>query len=364
MAMSYVWVILLFVSVVFGALTGSAGAVGAAAVQGAESAVELTLSLAGPMIFYSALLKVMERSGLTEKLSRALRPVLGRLFPSSRSDPELAGELSCNMSANLLGLGNAATPAGIRAAQRLHALSGKEAASDELCRLAVLNTASIQLLPTTAAALRSACGAENAFDILPAVWISSAAAWPRGCSPSDFSGERHENAFSASPRAACRGRWRIRALLRNRRFFRSHRRRSPRASHRGAHCAGARMSAPGGRRAARFGRDRRIHGAAAARALLSRHSAGDRAAHAAAPDERQRRACRGRGYFHRVRRRLPRRAHRGGPCSARRRRRFTFSPSTSARRACAKHATPVPAALCADLAGFLAAAFCVNVLHL
>ena len=175
MAMSYVWVILLFVSVVFGALTGSAGAVGAAAVQGAESAVELTLSLAGPMIFYSALLEVMERSGLTEKLSRALRPVLGRLFPSSRSDPELAGELSCNMSANLLGLGNAATPAGIRAAQRLHALSGGEAASDELCRLAVLNTASIQLLPTTAAALRSACGAENAFDILPAVWISSAA---------------------------------------------------------------------------------------------------------------------------------------------------------------------------------------------
>ena len=174
MAMSYVWVILLFVSVVFGALTGSAGAVGAAAVQGAESAVELTLSLAGPMIFYSALLEVMERSGLTEKLSRALRPVLGRLFPSSRSDPELAGELSCNMSANLLGLGNAATPAGIRAAQRLHALSGGEA-SDELCRLAVLNTASIQLLPTTAAALRSACGAENAFDILPAVWISSAA---------------------------------------------------------------------------------------------------------------------------------------------------------------------------------------------
>ena len=175
MAMSYVWVILLFVSVVFGALTGSAGAVGAAAVQGAESAVELSLSLAGPMIFYSALLEVMERSGLTEKLSRALHPVLGRLFPSSRRDAELAGELSCNVSANLLGLGNAATPAGIRAAQRLHALSGREAASDELCRLVVLNTASIQLLPTTAAALRSACGAESPFDILPAVWISSAA---------------------------------------------------------------------------------------------------------------------------------------------------------------------------------------------
>lgn len=175
MAMSYVWVALLFVSVVFGFLTGSADAVGAAAVQGAASAVDLTLSLAGPMIFYSALLEVMERTGLTEKLSRALRPVLGRLFPSSRSDTALAGDLSCNVSANLLGLGNAATPSGIRAAQKLHALSGGGAASDELCRLVVLNTASVQLLPMTAAALRSACGAKNPFDILPAVWLSSAA---------------------------------------------------------------------------------------------------------------------------------------------------------------------------------------------
>ena len=173
MAMSYVWVILLFVSVVFGVLSGSAGAVGAAAVQGAERAVELTLSLAGPMIFYSALLEVMERSGLTEKLSRALRPVLWRLFPSSRKDPELAGDLSCNMSANLLGLGNAATPMGVAAAQRMQALSGSEYASDELCRLVVLNTASVQLLPATVASVRSAAGCRTPFDILPAVWLAS-----------------------------------------------------------------------------------------------------------------------------------------------------------------------------------------------
>ena len=81
MAMSYVWVILLFVSVVFGALTGSAGAVGAAAVQGAESAVELTLTLAGPMIFYSALLEVMERSGLTEKALPRAAPGAGMAVP-------------------------------------------------------------------------------------------------------------------------------------------------------------------------------------------------------------------------------------------------------------------------------------------
>ena len=174
MVLSFVWVSLFFVSLVFGALFGTADAVGAAAVQGASDAVRLLLSLAGPMVFYSALLEVMDKAGLTGRLSRLLRPVLGRLFPSSVRDAELAGELSCNVSANLLGLGNAATPAGIRAAQRLHTLSGREEASDELCRLVVLNTASIQLLPTTAAALRTAYGAENAFDILPAVWLASA----------------------------------------------------------------------------------------------------------------------------------------------------------------------------------------------
>ena len=181
MAMSYVWVILLFVSVVFGALTGSAGAVGAAAVQGAESAVELTLSLAGPMIFYSALLEVMERSGLTEKLSRALHPVLGRLFPGAARDGAVMDSLSANVSANLLGLGNAATPLGIEAAK---GMSRKRpgVASDELCLLVVCNTASIQLLPTTVAAVRAAAGCRSPFDILPAVWLASALSVAAGIS--------------------------------------------------------------------------------------------------------------------------------------------------------------------------------------
>ena len=175
MAMSYIWVILLFVSVVFGALTGSAGAVGAAAVQGAESAVELTLSLAVPMIFYSALLEVMERSGLTEKLSRALRPVLGRLFPSSRSDSELAGELSCNMSANLLGLGNAATPFGIAAMKEMNKTNfNKSIASDSMVTFVVMNTASIQLVPTMLTILRQKHGSASPFEVMPAIWIVSA----------------------------------------------------------------------------------------------------------------------------------------------------------------------------------------------
>ena len=115
---------------------------------------------------------VMEACGLTELLNRLFRPLLGRLLPRACRDPETLAALSGNVSANLLGLGNAATPMGIRAAQRMAAGSGT--ASDELCRLVVLNTASIQLLPTTVAGVRAALGAQNAFDILPAVWLSSA----------------------------------------------------------------------------------------------------------------------------------------------------------------------------------------------
>ena len=104
---------------------------------------------------------------------RLFRPVLGRLLPRACQDPDTLAALSGNVSANLLGLGNAATPLGIRAARRMAQSCGGRA-SNELCTLVVLNTASIQLLPTTVAGVRAALGAESAFDILPAVWLASA----------------------------------------------------------------------------------------------------------------------------------------------------------------------------------------------
>lgn len=110
-----------------------------------------------------------------DALSSALSPLLRALFPRASRDSETLGALSANVSANLLGLGNAATPMGIRAAQGMSAQSKRGVASRELCLLVVINTASIQLLPTTVAAVRAANGAAAPFDILPAVWISSAA---------------------------------------------------------------------------------------------------------------------------------------------------------------------------------------------
>ena len=166
-------VLMLVFSLVFGALNGNITALSAAAVEGAKDAVTLCISICGMICLWSGVMELMRRSGLSEKLSALLRPLLLRLFPSAARDSETLDALSTNVSANLLGLGNAATPAGIKAATGLKRLSGLSSASDELCLLVVMNTASIQLLPTTIASVRASFGAAAPFDILPAVWLSS-----------------------------------------------------------------------------------------------------------------------------------------------------------------------------------------------
>ena len=173
MAMPYFLTALLALSLLFGGITGQLSAVSSAAMAGAQAAVELCLSMAGAICLWSGVMTLMDRCGLSQKLARLLRPVLRRLLPNASRDSETLAAVSANVSANLLGLGNAATPLGIRAATRMAEGCGGMA-SDELCRLVVLNTASIQLLPTTVAAVRSAHGCAAPFDILPAVWLSSA----------------------------------------------------------------------------------------------------------------------------------------------------------------------------------------------
>ena len=173
MAMAWIWTGMAVVSVVCGAVYGRMEAVSAAALEGAGQAVRLCLSMAGVLCLWTGLMEVMDRCGLSRRLGRLFRPVLRRLLPRAGDDSETLAALSANVSANLLGLGNAATPAGIRAAQRMAQGCGG-VASDELCRLVVLNTASIQLLPSTVAAIRAGLGCAAPLDILPAVWLSSA----------------------------------------------------------------------------------------------------------------------------------------------------------------------------------------------
>lgn len=172
--MSLFWLGFTIFSVLFACISGTAPAVGAAAAEGAAAAVEFTISVGGIICLWCAVMELMRQCGIAEALSSALKPVLTRIFPEASAHDNILQPLSANVSANLLGLGNAATPMGIRAAQGMAALGKSGIASDELCRLVVLNTASIQLLPTTVAAIRSAEGAAVPLDILPAVWISSA----------------------------------------------------------------------------------------------------------------------------------------------------------------------------------------------
>lgn len=173
MVMSWIFTGMLFFSVLFAALSGHGGALSAAAVEGAQAGVTLALSITGAVCLWSGVGKLMEKIGVTAFLSRLLSPVLGRIFPSTKKDARLAGSLSANVCANFLGLGNAATPMGIAAVRRLKNPKEPALATDEMCRLIVLNTASIQFLPTNVAAVRSALGCASPFDILPAVWVSS-----------------------------------------------------------------------------------------------------------------------------------------------------------------------------------------------
>lgn len=173
MVMSYIWFFILLISTVFSALTGRGSALAAAIPQGSQAGITLAVSLAGSICLWSGVGALMERIGATAALSRALRPVLNRLFPSTKYDAILAGDLSANICANFLGLGNAATPMGIRSAKRMVDPAKPKLATDQLCRLIVLNTASIQLIPTNVAAVRAGLGCNAPFDILPAVWITS-----------------------------------------------------------------------------------------------------------------------------------------------------------------------------------------------
>ena len=138
-----------------------------------QQAITFCLTVGGMICLWSGVMEVMRRSGIAAGLSKLLQPVLRRLFPHASRDAQTLDALSMNVSANLLGLGNAATPAGVRAAQAMAREIRGDAASDELCLLVVLNTASIQLLPVTIAAVRETAGAAVPFDILPAVWVTS-----------------------------------------------------------------------------------------------------------------------------------------------------------------------------------------------
>jgi spore maturation protein A len=175
--MSFIWVLLIGVSVVTAAVTGRMGALTAAITSSAQAAVTLSLGLIGVMTLWLGLMRVAEEAGLVALLARLARPLLRRLFPEVPPDHPAMGAMVLNVAANLLGLGNAATPMGIEAMRRLDELNPhRGTATNAQALFCALNTASLQLLPATVIGLRAAAGARNPADIIGPTLLATACA--------------------------------------------------------------------------------------------------------------------------------------------------------------------------------------------
>lgn len=172
--LNYVWAGMIFISVVFGCINGSMPQVAQGAFTGANDAVSVVFGFMGITAFWSGLMRIAEKSGLTEKISELIKPIIHIVFPKLKNEKMATEAVSANVVANMLGLANAATPLGIKAMNELDRLNGYgKNASDSMCMLAVINSASIQIIPATIIAIRSSLGSISPADIIVPVWIVS-----------------------------------------------------------------------------------------------------------------------------------------------------------------------------------------------
>lgn len=209
---NWIWLFFIVASVVVAAITGKMDAVTQAAFEGAKSGVTVSFGLISIMVFWLGMMRIAEDAGLLRTLARMLGPVVRKLFPDVPPNHPALGYIMSNLSANLFGLGNAATPMGIKAMQELQKLNPDPAtATPAMCTLLALNTSSITIIPTTLIAIRMNYGSANPAEIigttLAATFVATTAAiladrWYRRKSPPPPiapSPPRPENKKSASP---------------------------------------------------------------------------------------------------------------------------------------------------------------------
>jgi spore maturation protein A len=171
--MNYIWSAMIILSLIVAAINGRLDETVNAAFSGAQSSVETILSFAGVMCFWTGILKIAEKSGISEKIKKLLSPVIKFLFPNT--DDEAKKYISMNMTANILGMGNAATPMGIKAMSALDKYNTNPLyPSDDMCMFVILNTTSFQLVPTTIIALRTAANSANPLSVIVPIWLTSA----------------------------------------------------------------------------------------------------------------------------------------------------------------------------------------------
>lgn len=175
--LNYIWMGLLIIGFAVGIINGRIDQVTKAAMDSAQSAVTVCIGLLGVMCLWTGLMKVAEKSGLVTAISRLVRPVMSFLFPGIPKDHPALGAIVMNLVANFLGLGNAATPLGIKAMNELQTLNkDKKTATDSMCMFLVMNTAAIQLVPASIIALRTSAGSRKPAEIIVCIWIASVCA--------------------------------------------------------------------------------------------------------------------------------------------------------------------------------------------
>jgi len=188
---NYIWGGMILISFVFAFLSGNLESVNGALIEGAETAVDMSIGLLGMMCLWTGLLEIAKRAGITEKLAKLLSPVMRFLFPELKKDSPAVSAMLMNMVANFLGLSNAATPLGLKAMAELDKENKKrKRASNAMCLFVVINTASITLIPTTVIALRSSNGSNAPFEIILPVWICSVISVTVGVIVAKFFGKR------------------------------------------------------------------------------------------------------------------------------------------------------------------------------
>ena len=168
-----IWTAMLLLAFLGAVRTGNTQALSRAVGDGAQQAVETAFLLAGGLCFWSGWMRVAEAAGLTARLSKVLRPLVRRLFPDHAGQETVLEKITLNIAANLFGMGNAATPAGLMAMDAMQKLENRDTPSRSMIRFVVMNTAALQLVPSSVVTLRSAYGAENPYDILPHIWAVS-----------------------------------------------------------------------------------------------------------------------------------------------------------------------------------------------
>lgn len=172
--MNKLWAFIVIISIVISFVTGNYSGLASSVLEASKNAIDLSLIIGGSMCLWSGIMNIAEKSGLASIISKLFMPLLSKLLPDYKKNNDILNAVSMNITANILGLGNAATPLGLKAMELMNNYdSDKSKPSHSMIKFIIFNTASIQIIPTTIVALRLNTGSKDPFSIISFIWICS-----------------------------------------------------------------------------------------------------------------------------------------------------------------------------------------------